>query len=53
MSDSVLSPVRPAVFNQEQEHNMTPEQLYLLLGDVVNTPVPVHDEAKDTIVEYL
>ena len=53
MSDSVISPVRTGVFNQEQEHDMTSEQLHLLVGDVVNTPVPVHDEAKDTIVEYL
>ena len=40
-------------FGQKQGHRMTPEQPHLLLGDVINTPIPVHEESKETIIAYL
>jgi len=55
MTDSILSPMRTTMnnFGQKQGHRMTPEQPHLLLGDVINTPILVHEESKETIITYL
>ena len=52
MADNILSPIR-GDFGQEQEEWLTPEQLHLLLGGIIDTPLPVHAESKQTLVAYL